>query len=140
MLAISLGKYIIVAKHGFPGGVGDHILHPSRDGPLIAEVAQVFEESDLALAKLADVHSSKETFSAIDAPVRPFRDNSDTTQARASDLIFVDTPFNARCEGILTKADVLRIQPADPARYVHRSLWIVWHWSRHFCLMAAVEA
>ena len=31
--------YITVAKHGFPGGVGDLVMHPGRMGACIAEVS-----------------------------------------------------------------------------------------------------
>ena len=31
--------YITVAKHGFPGGVGDLVMHPGRLGACIAEVS-----------------------------------------------------------------------------------------------------
>lgn len=48
-------KYRTVAKHEFPGGVGDHVLHPNRDGHCIAEVAEIFGKADIALAKLANV-------------------------------------------------------------------------------------
>lgn len=111
-------KYITVAKHGFPGGVGDHVLHPSRDGHRIAEVDKVFGETDIALAKLADFHYSRETFSPVDAPVRPFRNILDSKQTRIGDLVFMDTPFNGRCEGVLIKLDVLRIPADDSADLV----------------------
>lgn len=114
-------KYITVAKHGFPGGVGDHVLHPTRDGHRIAEVDKIFGETDIALARLADVHYSKETFSAVDCPVRPFRKILDSKQTRIGDLIFMDTPFNGRCEGVLIKVDALRItsdEPAHPVDYI----------------------
>ncbi|MCJ1471191.1 hypothetical protein MMC07_009839 [Pseudocyphellaria aurata] len=114
-------KYITVAKHGFPGGVGDHVLHPSRDGHFIAEVDKVFGETDIALAKLADVRYSRETFSAADGPVRPFRNFLYSKHSRIGELIFMDTPFNGRCEGVLMKTDCLRIpadEPADQVRYI----------------------
>ena len=43
------------------------------------------------------------------------------SQAQIIDLVFVNTPFNERCKGVMVKVDVLRI-PADAAaddvRYV----------------------
>lgn len=114
-------KYITVAKHGFPGGVGDQVLHPDRDGRIIAEVSKVFGETDIALAKLADVHYSKETFSALDAPVSPFRSLLDANQLQVGGFIYIDTPYNGRCEGILVKVDVLEIpsdEHADGFEYV----------------------
>ena len=114
-------KYITVAKHGFPGGVGDQVLHPNRDGRVIAEVSKVFGKTDIALAELANIHYSRETFSAPDALVSAFRSLLDTTQLRVGDFIYMDTPYNGRCEGTLINVEVLRNpsnEPADDTEYV----------------------
>lgn len=108
-------KYITIAKHGFPGGVDDQVLHPSRAGHRIAEVTKVFGETDIAITKLADVHYSRETFSTAEAPTRPFRNLLDISHAHIYDFIFMDTPFNGRCEGVLMKVDVLRVPTDEPA-------------------------
>ncbi|CAF9931446.1 MAG: hypothetical protein HETSPECPRED_007872 [Heterodermia speciosa] len=115
-------KYITVAKHGFPGGVGDEVWHPNRQGQKIAEVSKLFGETDIAMAELANVNYSREPFSAHDAPVNPFRNLLDATELRVGDLIFMDTPYNGHCEGIMAKIDVLRLspggRPADATEYV----------------------
>ena len=113
-------KYITVAKHGFPGGVGDQVLHPNRHGRSIAEVAKVFGKTDIALAELKNVQYSKETFSTHDAPVSPFRSILGFIQLRSGDPIYMDTPYNGRCEGVLMKVDVHRIigEGADEQEYV----------------------
>lgn len=53
-------KVITVSSHGFPGGVGDDVFHPDRSGRVIATVSKVIGETDIALAKLEDVHYSRE--------------------------------------------------------------------------------
>ena len=114
-------KYITVAKHGFPGGVGDQVLHPNRGGRCIAEVSKVFGETDIALAELANVHYSKETFSAPDAPVSAFKSLLNISQLQIGESICMDTPYNGRCEGILMKVDVLRMpsdETTDDTEYV----------------------
>lgn len=114
--------YVTVAKHGFPGGVGDQVLHPNRHGQVIAEVSKVFGETDIAIAELANVHYANETFSAHDAPVSPFRNLLDSAELRVGDSIFMDTPYNGHCEGITMKIDILRLspggRPADETEYV----------------------
>lgn len=114
-------KYITVAKHGFPGGVGDQVWHPNPSGRCIAKVSKVFGETDIALAELGNVHYSKETFSAPDALASAFGSLLDVKQLRVGDPIFMDTPYNGRCEGSLMKVGVLRIlsdEPADDTEYV----------------------
>ena len=116
-------KYVTVAKHGFPGGVGDQVFHPNRHGTVIAEVSKVFGETDIAIAELANVDYAKETFSAHDAPVGPFRNLLDIAELRVGDSVFMDTPYNGHCEGITMKIDVRRLSPgggptADDTEYV----------------------
>ena len=113
-------KYITVATQGFPGGVGDEVRHPSRHGQLIAQVAKVFGNSDIALAELGNVRYSRETFSAHDAPVSPFGNIANIFQSKIGDSIYMDTPYNGRCEGILMKLDALRLDdgPADEVEYL----------------------
>ena len=127
-------KYITVVKHGFLGGVGDHVLHPNRHGRVVAEISKVFGETDIALAELADIHSSKETFSAPDAPVSAFRNLADIFQLRICDFICMDTPYNGRCGGNLIKIDILQI-PAEETRRGHRirdrCLWLFRQRSRY---------
>lgn len=128
-------KYITVAKHGFPGGVGDRVLHLNRSGQVIAEVAKVFGETDIALARLAIVLHPRETFPAVDVPVRLFGSLSNITQARVGDLFFEDNPFDGGCEGVLAKVDVWRIpadEPANAVGYVFDLLKYFGQWSRHF--------
>ena len=113
-------KYLTVAKYGFPGGVGDKVLHPDRHGRCIAQVSKVFGETDIAIAELADVGYLKETFSAPDAPVKAFRNLVNIPQLQVGDSIYMDTPYNGRCEGTLMVVDVLRIpsdEPADDVEY-----------------------
>ena len=84
-------KYVTVAKHGFPGGIGDEVRHPSRHGQIIAQVAKIFGETDIALAELEDVRYSRETFLAHDALASSFRNISAMIGYKIGDR-FVWTP------------------------------------------------
>ena len=108
-------KYITVAKHGFPWGVGDHVLHPNRNGHMIGEVVKVFGETDIALAKLAGVHYLRETFSEINAAVQPFTSLVDFAEHQVGEFVFMDTPYNGRCEGVLMKSVCRRLPADEPA-------------------------
>ncbi|KAI4117909.1 MAG: hypothetical protein LQ338_007480, partial [Usnochroma carphineum] len=107
-------KYLSVAKHGFQGGVGDLVYHPSRCGRVIGRVAKVFGETDIALAELADIRYSRETFSALDADVCPFGKILDTSELVIGDFVYLDTPFNGRCEGTLQRVEVARLPSDEP--------------------------
>ena len=118
----SAKKYITVAKHGFPGGVGDRVMHPNRHGQCIAEVSKVFGDTDIALAELENpfISYSRSTFSAPDAAVSPFRNLLSVQELPVGDPIYMDTPYNGRCDGVLMKVEVLRIpsdEPADDVTY-----------------------
>ncbi|MCJ1271627.1 hypothetical protein MMC22_011531 [Lobaria immixta] len=117
----SESKYITVAKHGSPWGVGGHVLHPNRNGHMIGEVVKVFGKTDIALAKLAGVHYSRKTFSEIDAAVQPFTSLVDLAEHQVGEFVFMDTPYNGRCEGVLMKSFCRRLpadEPADNVEYV----------------------
>ena len=105
--------YITVAKHGFPGGVGDFVMHPGRMGTCIAEVSKVFGETDIALAELRVPQSrySRSTFSTSDVTVSPFRNllSLQGQGLRVGDLVNIDTAVNGRCEGNLIKIEARRI-------------------------------
>ena len=110
-------QYITVASHGFPGGVGDEVLHPNRNGVHIAEVSKVFGQSDIALAELRNqshLAYSRTTFSTQQAPVQPFRELLGFQEIRVHDLIYMDTAVNGRCEGSVVKIDCLRTRSDDP--------------------------
>lgn len=110
-----------MAEHGFPGGVDDQVLHSDHYGRIIAEISKAFGETDISLPKLADVHCSRETFSTPDAPVSPFRSLHAITQLHVGEFIYMDTPYNGRCEGILVKVDVLQFPsdiPGNDVEYV----------------------
>lgn len=110
-------KYITVASHGFPGSVGDIVIHPNRNGLCIADVSKVFGETDIALAELrsqSNVAYSRTTFSTPEATVRPFGNLLSLHEMRVHDLVYMDTAVNGRCEGSLVKVEVLRLPPDDP--------------------------
>ena len=116
-------KYITVASHGFRAGVEGIVMHPTcygkANGKAIAKVAKVFGLSDISLAELNNVHYSRTTFATSDAPVEPFNKLGDIEEVRLGDPIFMDTPFNGRCEGMVMKMDWLRIPTDEPADNTH---------------------
>lgn len=102
-------KVITVSSHGFPGGVGDNVLHPDRSGRVIAKVSQVISETDIALAKLEDIPYSRETFSVAGKPASSFRQLLRADETQIGSRIYMDTPVNGFCEGIISIVDVVRI-------------------------------
>ena len=102
-------RVITVSSHGFPGGVGDDVFHPDRSGRVIAQVSNAFGETDIALAKLGDIHYSRETFSVAEKPAPSFRQLLQANETQIGSLIYMDTPVNGFCEGIITMVDVFRI-------------------------------
>lgn len=107
-------KYLTVAKRGFPNGIGEAVYQPNSNGRAIAHIAKVCGDSDIALAELIPgIHYSRETFSsAIDGNVEPFVDIVDHTEQKIGELVYMDTPFNGRCEGAISRVTTLQI-PSD---------------------------
>ncbi|MCJ1228476.1 hypothetical protein MMC12_005137 [Toensbergia leucococca] len=102
-------KVITVSSHGFPGGVGDIVFHPDRSGRTIAVVSKVIGETDIALATLEDVNYSRETFSNAEKPAVSFEQLLPVVETQVGSLIYMDTPVNGFCEGIITAVDVFQI-------------------------------
>ncbi|KAL8713201.1 MAG: hypothetical protein Q9220_002722 [cf. Caloplaca sp. 1 TL-2023] len=115
--------YLTVAKHGFPGGVEDLVWHPDRHGVPVAKVTKVLGETDMALAELRPgVRYSKETFSVPGYPVREFTALADPIHMPIGSFVYMDNPFNGRCEGTLISVVARRIpevyEPSGEMQYV----------------------
>ena len=108
-------EYVTVAKHGFPGGVGDLVYHLNKGGHIIAEVSKVFNETDIAIVKLSNGLYSRETFSSEDVIASSFKNLMDVTQLQTMDFVYMDTPFNGCIKGTLIKIDILRLPADKPA-------------------------
>ena len=118
-------KVITVSSHGFPGGVGDEVFHPDRSGRVIAKVSKVIGETDIALAKLEDIHYSRETFSVAEKPAPSFRQLLSFNRNQIGSLVYMNTPVNGFCEGFTAIVDVFWIAnfadkhaPKSPTDYV----------------------
>ncbi|KAL8667783.1 MAG: hypothetical protein Q9202_000247 [Teloschistes flavicans] len=118
-------RYITLAHHGFPGGINSSVYHPDRGGKVIAKIAKVFGETDIALAMVNPTcRYSRETFSAADAPVIPFRNLADTDHLRVGSPIYMDTPFNGRMEGNLIATEFMQLADQERTWYaVHALTW-----------------
>lgn len=115
-------KYITCATHGFPGGKGAAIYHPSTNAETVGVFAKQFWDSDVGLLELSPRHSyDRETFSTAEYLVKPFRRLMDAFTLRIGDIIHLNTPVNGHVEGVVLKIDVLRLptdEPADPTAYI----------------------
>ncbi|KAL9097643.1 MAG: hypothetical protein Q9163_006330 [Psora crenata] len=114
-------KVITVSSHGFPGGVGDDVFHPDRSGRVIGKVSKVIGETDIALSKLQDVHYSRQMFSVAEKPAPSFRQLLRANEAQIGSLIYMDTPVNGFCQGIITMVDVCRIAKNYPDKHAPKS-------------------
>lgn len=45
-------KYITVAKHSFPGQLGEEVWHPNSNGKVLEQMVKHFGDSDVPLCKL----------------------------------------------------------------------------------------
>jgi hypothetical protein len=109
-------KYITVAAHGFPAGIGDVVYHPTarldpsstssskkpHDSFWIGTIDKVFGDTDIALAKLrSGINYSRETFSDPSiSNVQPFRSLKNPEALRSGDSVFMNTPVNGLREGV----------------------------------------
>lgn len=71
--------------------------------------------TDIAFAKLVpSLQYSRETFSSqSDGNVEPFDKILDETKYRIRESVYVDTPFNGRCEGNLTRVEVRQVTASE---------------------------
>ena len=119
----SLGeKYVTCASHGFPGGKGQSVFHPSTGGELIGTFAKQFWTSDIGLFELnPGFDYDRETFSTPEYSVQPFRKIIHALELRIGDIIHLNTPYNGHIEAAVVNIEVLRLptdEPADPDRYI----------------------
>ena len=107
-------KYITIASHGVENTVGTEVRHPNVGGKLLGQVSKIFGETDIALCQLEPgITYSKETFSTVEDTVEPFRSLvHDSASLQIMSLVFMDTPYNGRCEGQITAVEWRRI-PSD---------------------------
>ena len=115
-------KYITCATHGFPGGKGVEIYHPSTGAQRVGNFVKQFWDSDVGLLEpKPGLRYYRETFSTSEYRVEPFRKLTDSFTLRIGDAIHLNTPVNGHVEGIVLKLDVLRIptdEPAHPTDYI----------------------
>lgn len=71
----SSGKwYVICASHGFSGGKGQSVFHPSTGDELIEKFAKQFWNSDVGLLKLnSEFGCGRETFSTFEYLAQSFK-------------------------------------------------------------------
>jgi hypothetical protein len=144
-------RYITVAAHGFPGGVGNIVYQPEArlnanggldDSRAIGTVSKVFGDSDIALVELyPHIQYSRETFSdASAAPnghtVQPFRelrshDQRSPRRLRKWDQVFMNTPFNGLCMGSYLKTEWFKPPasadtPPEEENHVSVSHFVYW--------------
>lgn len=121
LLSPSGKRYLTVASHAFQAGVGGFVYHPNTKGHAVGQISKVMGMSDISLADMADVKYSRETFSDPQAPVRPFGRLLATHETTVGEFIYLDTPFNGRCEGTLMKVEVRQIpsdEPSEDTQYI----------------------
>lgn len=115
-------KYITCATHGFPGGKGAEIFHPSIHAQRVGTFAKKFWDSDVGLLELnPGLRYDRETFSTTEYLVKPFRKLVNAFSLRIGDTVHFNTPVNGHVEGIFLFFDVLRLpadEPADPTDYI----------------------
>ena len=59
--------FVTVAKHGFPGGIGSLVHHPTTNGKVIGKIAAAIPNSDIGLmAPITDLRYSSENFGHVD--------------------------------------------------------------------------
>ncbi|KAK4697087.1 hypothetical protein P7C71_g931, partial [Lecanoromycetidae sp. Uapishka_2] len=102
-------RVITVSSQGFPGGVGDKVFHPTPSGRVIGKISKVVGETDIALARLEASEYSRETFSATDKPATSFRKLLRVGETQIGSLVYMDTPVNGFCEGVVVIVDVSRV-------------------------------
>lgn len=99
-------KFITVAAHSFPVGVGCAVYHPqspSNGEPdaryQIGTIDRMFEETDIALAELQPgIRYARETFAQPTG--QPFRNFKTPETLRIYDPVFMNTPVTGHCEGV----------------------------------------
>ncbi|MCJ1347528.1 hypothetical protein MMC31_005753 [Peltigera leucophlebia] len=115
-------KYITCATHGFPGGKGAEIYHPSTGAQRVGNFVKQFWNSDVGLLELnPGLRYDRETFSTTEYPVKPFKKFVNAFALRIGDIIHLNTPVNGHVEGVVLKIDVHRLpadKPADPTDYI----------------------
>lgn len=115
-------KYITCATHGFPGGKGTEIYHPSTGAQRVGNFVKQFCDSGVGLLELnPGLNYDRETFSTTECLVKPFRKLLETFALLIGDIVHLNTPVNGHVEGVFLSYDVLRlpaVEPADPTTYI----------------------
>ena len=115
-------QYITCATHGFPGGKGAEVFHPTSGAERIGCFVKQFWDSDIGLLELnPGLRYDRETFSTTEYLAKPFRKLVNSFTLRIGDTIHLNTPVNGHIEGVILKIDVLRLpqdEPADPTEYI----------------------
>ncbi|RFU28306.1 hypothetical protein B7463_g8044, partial [Scytalidium lignicola] len=135
-------KFITVAAHGFPAGVGDFVYHPrvclSNGLPdaryQIAPIDKKFGNTDIALAQLQPgIQYSGETFSDPEPgqpQAQPFRRLKDPETLNVYDPVFMNTPVNGQCEGLHIGTEwALGFEASDEAPQQSKSHCEIAHFS-----------
>lgn len=115
-------QYITCATHGFPGGKGAEVYHPTAGAERIGCFVKQFWDSDIGLLELnPSLRYDRETFSTTEYLAKPFRKLVNSFSLRIGDTIHLNTPVNGHIEGTILKIDVLRLpqdEPADSTEYI----------------------
>jgi hypothetical protein len=136
-------RFITVAAHGFPAGVGDSVYHPRVDLSngvpdaryQIATIDRKFGDTDIALAQLKPgIRYSGETFSDPEPgqlQAQPFRSLTNPKSIRPGDTVFMNTPVNGQCEGVHVATEWARFEASDEApeeRETHCEIALFSYW------------
>ena len=125
-------KYITIASQGGENTVGTVVRHPNVDGKLLGRVSKIFGETDIALCELEPgIAYSKETFSTLEDTAEPFRGFiNDSDKIQIMSLVFMDTPYNGRCEGQIVAVEWRRLASDDMfakrTKYTLGNFCILW--------------
>lgn len=115
-------KWLTVASHGFPLG-NQTVYHPAANGPIIGTVEKLFEDTDIALAKLRmGIHYVAQTFGSDLKPSIEMKSLRKSAGLLIGDTLTMENSFSGLCEGIFM-ASIWKSIPAD--ENPHKLPWVV---------------
>lgn len=115
-------KWLTVASHGFPLG-NETVYHPNANGQVIGTVEDIFEDTDISLAKLRmGIRYAAQTFGSDLKPSIDMKSMRKSAGLLIGDNLTMENSFSGLCEGIFM-ASIWKCIPADGNR--HKLPWVV---------------
>ncbi|KAI9849289.1 MAG: hypothetical protein M1837_004748 [Sclerophora amabilis] len=94
-------KYVTVSAQGFPG-LNSPVYHPNKNGSRVGTMVAKIGGTDVGLARLySETCFSNINFSSDQEDGPTLTEFKPIKEVRRRDLVFMDTPYSGRCDGVI---------------------------------------